>query len=904
LGVLFIYAAINKDKGIGVFEKNLQRFFILAILFIIGGYSTYAQEPSQGRYDTLTTTRSAVDSLITDSLNQASPDTLQPPPASSSVIQSEIDYSASDSIDNDVVNRRVLLYGNAEINYQDITLKAERIIYNFDSYTVHAEGVQDTNGVWIGLPEFKQGDSQFQANAMDYNFRSKKAFVKQVQTEVVDGVLTGRTVKTTDDNNVIYVRKAEYCPCDDPNAKTRFKIGRLKLIKDEKIVSGPGYLALGKVPLPLAFPFGFFPSSDKKQAGLIIPSYGNANEQGFFLADGGLYLPISDYVDTKILGSVYSRGSWGLSNITRYQKRYRYQGNFGLEYNNFVQGDRELQNFSRQTTFFVNLNHTQDAKANPLSTFSAVIAAGSTNNFTNNINASQNDFLTNTFRSNIRYGRRFYDSPWSISLNAGHEQNSRTGIYSFTLPDVTVQAARTMIFDGLFNDDPKQAFYEKIGLAYTARIQNRLTVHDSLLSLNNMDELLSRFENGINHNAALTTSFKVGAFSVNPSFNYTERWYLRTFGRTYNEETQEFEVDTIRGFDRNSNWSFNTSMTTKLYGMYTFNSGRIKAIRHTLTPSLSYNYTPDFDPNIYGFYGSGGNAGSYSPYDGTLFGGPPRGESQSVRLSLVNNVEAKVLSRRDTTSKFKKVALIENITGSAAYNFAADSLNLSTISINGRTRISQYADLNLQSTFDPYSYVATENGVRRVDVFLVERTGRLASFERASFAINGRGIGSSMFSKNKKPSSPIEEEGEESEVLGAVVREEKPFWHDLEIPWNLNFGYTLNASKRRESIMLAEGFEVRDSLEITQAITFNGDITFFKKVRITFNSGYDFVLKELSTTTITATVDLNCWEFSARVVPFGFRRSYNLALNLKPQMFRDLKLERNRNIGNNENFFL
>jgi hypothetical protein len=821
---------------------------------------------------------------------------------SDSFLEAPVNYSARDTIINDIVNGKVYLFGEAEITYQDIKLQADRIIYDFAKYTVHAEGIQDTAGVWIGKPVFEQGDSKFEAFNMDYNFKSKKAYVRQVQTDVIEGTLTGDRVKTTDNNNVIYVRKGEYCPCEDPNAKTRFKIGRLKVIKDKQIVTGPGYLALGKIPTPLVFPFGFFPNAEKKQAGLIMPSYGNANELGYFLNDLGFYMPISDQVDTKILADIYSRGSFGLENITRYKKLYKYDGNLGVEYNIQKRGDRDLNNYSEARTFFVNWRHSQDRKAHPYANFSADVNAGSSQNFTNNLNSSQNDYLTNTFRSNIRYSRSFYNSPWSFNANAGHDQNSQTGVYNFTLPTLNVNKARTFPLKDLFNDGPKDKFYEKIGWVWSSSFQNTLSATESELALNNWSQLSKNFRNGIRHTTSLSTSLKAGALSINPSFNYNERWYFKTFGRTFNPETDEFETDTIQGFDRNNDWSFSTSVTTKLYGMYSFKGKNLKAIRHTLTPTVSYNYRPDFDPNVYGFFGTDGALTSYNPYQGTVYGGPPSGNSQTISFSFVNNVEGKFLSRRDTTSKFKKVAFLENLTFSGNYNFVADSNQLSNISISGFNSIGKYADLRFSGVFDPYVYAISEaeRPVRTAE-YLVGNSNTLAQFQSGNIAVNVRGLGSTAFQR-QEPQEVIESEDAEQEVGG----DSDSFLSGFKVPWNISFQYTLNV--RRNRFVEAAGEDLplvlMDTLAYTQSLQATGDFTLFDIVRVGVNSGYDFTNKELTPTTVTVRVDLNCWELNARIIPFGFRRSYSIGLNIKSSMLRDLKLEQNRTIGNNESFFL
>lgn len=835
-------------------------------------------------------------------------DTLQPEkPKSNAVISSKITYSASDSIDNDVVNKKVYLYGNAKIQYDDITLTAAHIIYDFESYTVHAEGVQDTLGNWEGLPNFIQGTSDFKSNQMDYNFRSKKAYVKQVSTEVIEGTLTGDRVKTIDDNSIIYIKDGEYCPCEDPNAKTRFKIGKLKVIKDKQIVTGPGYMVIGKIPTPLAFPFGFFPNSEEKQAGIIIPSYGNGGVQGYYLNNLGFYLPVNDYVDTKFLGDIYTRGSWGLQNVTRYENRYKYNGQVRLQLHQKVLGDKDLNNYSETNSFFVNWAHAQDRKARPNSNFSASVNAGSTSNFRNDLNASQQDYLTNTFQSSIAYDKGFYDSPWNFNIKAGHSQNSQTGNYTFTLPDVSVSRARTMPLAGLFNKGGKQKFYEKLGLNYSANFRNQLDVNESELSLNNWPELKKKFKNGVQHNAGLSLPINAGPLTITPSFSYTERWYFKTYGQAYNEDLEIFEQDTISGFDRNYNYSFGTSVSTKLYGMYSFKKGALKAIRHTVTPSVSYRASPTFDPNIYGFYGDDGTLTKFSPYANSMYSYSGSSRSESINFSLGNNLEAKVLSRRDSTSKFKKVPIIENVTISGNYNFAADSLKLSTINISGRTKITKYANINFSGRFDPYAHTVNDNGrVQRVDAFLRERSGKWASFESGNVSLNGSGFGSEMYTGKKSAIIRPEEDTDSDDLTGKpiVQQETKGLFDDFTIPWHFNFGYTLNANRVRYGIQQEDGYYMMaDSMAIVQGITFNGDLRLFDKVQLNFTSGYDVVKKEFTPTTIFMTVDLNCWEFGARVIPFGDRKSFNLTLNIKSSMLKDLKLEKKGNFGQDGNFF-
>ena len=408
------------------------------------------------------------------------------------------------------------------------------------------------------------------------------------------------------------------------------------------------------------------------------------------------------------------------------------------------------------------------------------------------------------------------------------------------------------------------------------------------------------------HVASLSLPINAGPLTITPSFNYTERWYFKTYGQAYNEDLEIFEEDTISGFDRNYNYSFGTSVATKLYGMYSFKKGPLKAIRHTVTPSLSYSASPTFDPNIYGFYGESGNLTKFSPYANSIYSFTGSSRSESIRFTLSNNLEAKVLSRRDTTSKFKKVPIIENLTLTGNYNFAADSLKLSLINISGSTKITKYASINFSGRFDPYAYIVNDKGrAQRVDVFLRETSGKLASFEGGNLSLNAAGIGSELYSRKKMPDKIVPEDDDDPEnaPIKPIVLQKKGLFEDFTVPWHLNFGYTLNANRVRYGIQQGEGYMMGDSLAIIQGITFNGDFKLFDKVQFNFTSGYDFVNMKLTPTTIFMVVDLNCWEFSARVIPFGDRRSFNLSLNIKSSMLKDLKLEKKGNFGQDDNFF-
>src|SRR5690606_21324441 len=425
--------------------------------------------------------------------------------------------------------------------------------------------------------------------------------------------------------------------------------------------------------------------------------------------------------------------------------------------------------------------------------------------------------------------------------------------------------------------------------------------------------LEKQFKNGVQHAASASMPLNAGPLTFTPSFNYTERWYTKTFGRTFRDDLSGYEIDTISGFDRNYNYGFSTSVSTKLYGMYSFKKGALKAIRHTLTPSVSYSVNPEFDPNIYGYYDDSGNLSRYSPYSNSVYSWAGSNRSEALNFSLVNNLEAKVLSRRDTTNKFKKVPIIENIAINGSYNFATDSLQLSAIRVSGRTKITKYANINFSGSFEPYTYIANSDGrATRVNTFLRQSNGKLASFESGQISLNGSGLGSEMYGRNKQGNTIIpegegefeaDEDLEALEIKQPAFEKPKGFFDEFTVPWHLNFAYVLSANRGRQVVPLGEGYALVDSVNIIQSLQFSGDFKVFNRVSFRFNSGYDFINKEMTPTTNFMTVDLNCWEFSARVIPFGERRSYSLTLNIKSSLLKDLKFENKGNFGDSNQFY-
>lgn len=851
------------------------------------------ENPEIYRTDTIVSLEDTLPPVKGDTLLQTPQDTV--PKAtneSESALNAPVDYKARDSVIYDVVNSRVLLFGEAVVTYEDIKLEADYIEYGFATNEVYAKGRIDTAGKEIGYPVFTEKASSFDADTIRYNFITKKGLVNRVYTNEGENYVLSKVSKYHP-NGQIHNYKGRFTTCNLPNPHYAFHFNRLIMIPDDKIVSGGAIMKFRKIPTPLALPFGFFPIENKEKAGVILPTWGDADDLGFFLLNGGYYIPISDHVDTKFLGDIYTGGSWALRNFTNYKKRYRFSGDFNIDYNRQRRGDPEFPGFSRNTQFFVRWNHRQDPKARPDSRFSASVNVGSSNSFTNHLNSSQADFLTNTFQSNIQYSKSFSGKPYSLSLSARHNQNSRTKQYNFTLPQVTFNLARVFLPLSFLraNKTGSLKWYEKIGFTYQGNFENRLTVNEEDISMDNLNWLRSQFRNGVRHNLGLSTSLKIWHFAFNPGFSYTDRWYFQTIERRIDPLTLESRIDTISGFRSARDWSVNGNLTTKLYGMYQFKGDRIRTIRHVITPTVGMSFRPDFSTQRYGFFGEGGTLTSYSPFQNGIYGQPPANRSGRINFGLVNNLEMKGIAKRDTTGgELRKMKLIDNLSANTSYDMFRDSLRWSNINVSGRTTLFRKININVNSSFSPYSY---DEAGRTINQSMYTDRGKLVRFTNGSVAIGG-----SLQSRNRKSEKQATDRGSEEEL--EFIEQNPELFVDWDVPWTLNFNYTLNANRTFFNTP-EEGLV--DSLILSQSVMFNGDITLFKKWKLGINSGYDFVKKEPTTTTITLYWDLHCWEFQASVVPFGIRKSYQVHINVKASILQDLKLQRRGNLGSNQNYF-
>jgi len=780
--------------------------------------------------------------------------------------KSKVVYHGRDSIIYDLESNRVLLYGDAEITYEDINLKAAYIEINYDTRILSAKGLPDSSGTMAGYPVFKQGGEEFKSKTIRYNFDTRKGQISDITTKEGDNYVHGSTVKK-DADNTTYIRNGYYTTCELDHPHYFISASKIKVIPDNKIVSGPANMVIADIPTPLAIPFGFFPNKRGRTSGIIFPVYGQSAQLGYFLQNGGYYFGFSDKLDLALTGDIYSRGSWRLNGYSNYANRYHYNGNLSVNYAFTKTSIPELPDYAEEKGFFVRWNHRQDPKARPNSSFSASVNAGSSEFYRNNITSAQN-YLTNTFQSSIAYSKSWQGKPYSFSASLAHSQNTATRDISLSLPSANFSVTRLEPFRRKIRTGSIR-WYEKIGVSYNNTVLNTISTKDTLLF---KEESLDDFRYGMQHSIPINTSFTVAKFfTVSPSVSYTERWYLKTIRKSYDDALNTLVVDTVNGFSAARDFNTGASMNTRIYGMLQFRKGKVAAIRHVMIPTLNYNWRPDFSEPGWGAYktvqtDSLGNSSRYSIYEGTIFGGPSAGEVSSLSFSIDNILEAKVRKQTDSTDTEKKVKLLESLAASFSYNFAADSLKMSLLSFAGRTTLFERLNLNFNGTFDPY--IVTQEGIR-INTTELSANNRLLRFNTANFAAN--------FVLTPVKRNYSSEKGSERELKD--INRNKGDYLDFSVPFTLNVGY---------NIFFQNNITTPDQL--TQTLNFNGDLQLTRNWKVTYNSGYDFEQNDVSYTSIGIVRDLHCWEMRLNWVPFGFQQSYFFQINVKSSVLQDLKL--------------
>ncbi len=807
-------------------------------------------------------------------------------------LESEVRYSARDSMRYDIASQTVYLFGAATVKYGDVEMTADRIVFDFKNEETQAYGAPDSSGTVVGKPQFTQDGSVIEADSIRYNFNSKQGLIRQVRTQEQESWVSANLSKRHA-NGEVHSKGGMLTTCDRPNPHYHFKVSRMMVIPDDKIIAGPAYMKIWKIPTPLAIPFGMFPNVKGGSAGVLIPIWGFDQSRGYYLLNGGWYQPISDHMDLSVTGDIYTRGSWALRTGSRYKTRYRYGGNVDLSYSTLLNSDPEFPDFSRQRNFFIRWNHQVDPKASLTDRFTASVNLGTSQNFTNNFNSSTVDYLSNTFQSNVAWTHLWPGKPYNLAVNLRHSQNTLNRTFDITAPAVTFNLQRIFPFQRLRPVSAPARFYDQIGVNYTANFDNRLTTTEQQLSWDNLPALARNMKNGIRHTAAVTTTLKNKFVTLNPEIRLTDRMYFEQLRKTRvsTADTSYTVTDTVPRFAAPFEWSAGATLTSKIYGMYSFRGRRIKAIRHVLTPSVGFNYRPDQSTQIEGPFGTNGSTTSYSPYDIGIYGKPTAGESGTVNLGLIQNLEAKVRdgkAMRDSAAvsdalQLKKIKLFDYVGVTTSYDIFKDSLRWAPVNLAARTAFFNKLNVNVVSVWDPY---AVDRFGQRIDRSERSVTGKLARMTYTNVAL-GMDLKSKRYGQapSSAPSNDQQVVEESDPSKGARI--------NFSVPWRLgvSYSYDLNRTYADNSFTDTQ----------RQSVLFNGDLNVLKYWKLGFSSGYDLVAQEWTPTSLNLYWDLHCWEFNFNIIPLGVRKSFSFRINVKASILRDLKFEQRRPYGNDNN---
>ncbi len=831
-------------------------------------------------------------------------------------IETTINYSAKDSITMDIVSQIVRLYGEAKVTYGAIELEAAVIEIDYSTNVVTAKGVEDSTGVVVGKPVFKDGEEMYETDDMKYNFTTRKAIIDGVVTQQGEAYMHGSKVFKNQFDE-LYISKARYTTCNLADPHFHIESSKLKVIPGSKVVSGPFHIRIKDMPTPIGFAFGMFPVPKQKSSGIIFPSYGEEKRRGFFLKNGGYYFALNDYINLTMLGEIYSKGSWGLNMASNYKKRYKYGGNFNVRYNNQKsdqEGDSTVVN-----DFWINWSHSPQSTGN--SRFSASVSAGSSSY--NQNNPTYQDLsraLNQDFNSSVSYSKTFRGTPFNLSLSSRLQQNVSTNIINLLLPEMALGMNRLYPFKKLGKSTSNNPI-KKISFSWNMNGTNKVSNtplrspgfdvvgfdpqdQDTLrFTSDNIAALLKRAQNGIRHSIPLTTSMSILKYiSLNPSFSYEELWYFKELNYEWIESENAVRIDTLERFSRAYSYSGSVSLNTRLYGIKYFKSEKIQAIRHVLQPSAGMSFRPDFSDEKYGYYqevqiDEKGNTRRLSKYENFVYGTPSSGQSASAFFNLTNNLEMKVKTEKDTTDEPRKVILLDNLSLSTSYNFLADSFNLAPVRISGRTRLfKKKLNINFSATLDPYLYQLDSvyyTGDRRNvsqtrrNIFTWDVGQGLGSITSAQFAMS-----MSLNPKARERENELDdmqnEMSPQDQMEMEFIKNNPELYVDFEIPWNLRLNYNFNFTKR--------GYE--DS-RITQSIQMSGDVNLTEKWKIGFQSGFDIQSQAFTNTNFNITRDLHCWQMNFTWTPFGRYESYFLSINAKASLLQDLKVNKQRSWWDN-----
>ena len=853
-------------------------------------------------------------------------------------IDSPVKYTAEDSLTYEAATGLAHLYGNSNVKYQDMDLQSDKIYMNLDSSLVHATGSADSTGVLFGTPVFQMGSDTYESDTMAFNFKTKKGLITGVYTQQDEGYMTSEISKRNEKGEM-FLKHGKYTTCDDPHPDFYIAMSRAKVRPGKDAVFGPAYLVVCDVPLPLAVPYGFFPFTKSYSSGLIMPTYGDETERGFYLRDGGYYFAISDKMDLKLLGEIYTKGSWGLSAASNYTKRYKYSGSFYASYQNTINGEKNMPDYMKQTSFKIQWSHRQDAKANPFRTLSASVNFATSSYEKNNLTSMYNpqSFAQTTRTSSIAMTNTFSSIGLTLSTTMNLSQNVKDSTIAMTLPDLNISVSRFYPFKRK-KAAGKERWYEKISMSYTGQLSNSITTkEDKLLH----SSLTRDWRNGMKHNIPISGNFTLfGYLNINPSINLSDRMYTNKVQKSWDDVRQVEVNDTIDGFYNIYDWNMSVSASTKLYGFFIPSrkifGDKIQAIRHVLTPQVSFSYAPDFSASRYGYYETyqktdkDGNVSlvEYSPYSGGLYGVPGKGKTGSVSMDISNNIEMKIKTDDDSTG-FKKISIIDELGASMSYNFATDIRPWSDLSTRLRLRLTKSYTLNLNATFATYAYELDENGNPRLSehttLYSQGKFGRFQGIsQNLSYTIDNKKI-SDFFKRlrgekvdkkdDKKNKNGLDDEEEDEfnretneddtmqkgqrgarkENAGKAETDEDGYMK-FSMPWSLSFGYGI--SMRENTGGKFDYDKMRYPYSFSQTLNVSGNVRISDGWNISFSSGYDFENHKISMTTASLGRDLHCFNMSCSVVLAPYT-SYNFSFRCNAATLTDaLKYDKRSSYSN------
>ena len=816
----------------------------------------------------------------------------------------KITYEASDTTAISPKEKLIRLYNNAKITYQDMEITSGIIIVDYDKNEIYAGRIKDSLGEYTQLPVFKQGQDEIRPDSLKFNMDTKKAIIFNSRTEEAGlNILSDKTKKEND--SVYYMDRAKFTTSADiDNPEYYFLLRKAKVIPGKKIITGPTNMYIADVPTPIGLPFAYFPISNKRSSGIIFPSFGEQNSRGYFIQNGGYYLPVNDNFDLTLLGDYYTNGSYGFRVENTYLYRYRFRGNLSFRFENLIQSERGFPDYSKSSIYNLRWSHSQDSKSNPNSRFSASVNLGSSKYYQQSINQmNAANFLNNSLSSSVSYSKTFPGEPQvNLSLSATHSQNTNTQTINMTLP--TLQGSISRIYPFAPKVGTKKGVIQNINFQYNLRGENRILTTDSLFF---KKEMFESAKTGLQHSIPISTNFKLlKYFSFSTSANFQETWVFKTINKEYDSELQDVVTSENSGFDSFRTYNLSTSLGTTIYGMYNFSEkSKIRAIRHVMRPSISYGISPSFDKyyDSYEVISADGLTTSdveYSRFEGSIFGLPNKNYASSIALSLNNNVEAKVVDTENEENDLKKVVILNNLNFSTSYNIAADSLRLTPIRMNGGTQLfKNKMNINFGATLDPYALDENNN---RIDQFQINSGGGLFRLTSANLTFNYAFSSDSSEKKSDRNQSAIDESmrngGRDDDLFGRAMdtsteefsrvddekKEKKPNnLYNYKIPWSLRMAYAVNYNN-----------SVGQNEISSHSLMFSGDVELSPKWSAGVSSGYDFKNQGITYTQLRFERDLLSWRMNFSWIPFSANKSWNFFIGIKSGMLSDIKYDKRR----------